>query len=628
MKIKTIRIEGMHNVLQKTYTLSDLTYLHGPNGVGKSTVMQAIQLALLGYIPGTSKASKDAIFKHSNGHVLAVTLLIDDDGEDITISRVWSGTKSNINSSIEITPAGYDIHNIISELELPIFNFNEFMNMTANKLKDWFIEFLPSSELVIDWKSVLTTDAIKSGFDVPTTFIDDTVSNIKDLEQSGSDEIRAVNEQFKAALSFKKKELERAKSTIQSLIFYDDVDTSMTESEIDTQIKIYTDIKASRDKAIRDKAANERIVAELKSYDKYNSESYESDPEYLQACKDYTEVSDKILESQNNIIKYQSEITELDSQLSALFTHRAEIQADSKAKQSIIDSDGICPFTQTKCESIQPIISEYAEAIRMNTIEIESIHDQIKTINERKESIQAEINELNSTISTIAASRSKYIDIQKNVQSAYITKSELSKKIVIVPDIEDDDRDFDALIEDLQNIKIKLAANKRYNELIDTLTANKFSIEQEVGVYKSWINLTGVNGLQNVGEDIGPFKILQDEMNKYIQNIFSDSVTAKFNLENKANSFSFGITRGSDYIPYNLLSSGEKCLYTLALMISLTTLSDSKLKIVMVDDLLDHLDDVNIVKLFDSLKNIQDVQMIFAGVKDIEGDFVLDIDTK
>jgi ATPase involved in DNA repair len=58
MKLSSIRIQGMHNVVDKTYKLNNMNYFVGPNGAGKSTIMQAIQLALLGYIPGTDKRNQ------------------------------------------------------------------------------------------------------------------------------------------------------------------------------------------------------------------------------------------------------------------------------------------------------------------------------------------------------------------------------------------------------------------------------------------------------------------------------------------------------------------------------------------------------------------------------------------
>ena len=59
MEVKSVTIEGMHNATRKHYDLGSLSYLYGKNGSGKTTVMQAVQLALLGYIPGTNKRTSD-----------------------------------------------------------------------------------------------------------------------------------------------------------------------------------------------------------------------------------------------------------------------------------------------------------------------------------------------------------------------------------------------------------------------------------------------------------------------------------------------------------------------------------------------------------------------------------------
>ena len=67
-------------------------------------------------------------------------------------------------------------------------------------------------------------------------------------------------------------------------------------------------------------------------------------------------------------------------------------------------------------------------------------------------------------------------------------------------------------------------------------------------------------------------------------------IRANFNVSTKANSFSFGLIRNDVYIPYDLLSSGEKCLYSLALMICIVNNSKSPLKLMLCDDMFDHLD--------------------------------------
>ena len=64
MKLKSVDIWNMHSVKNKHIELADKNILVGKNGSGKSTVLNAIQLALLGYIPGTNKQNRD-IFNHA-----------------------------------------------------------------------------------------------------------------------------------------------------------------------------------------------------------------------------------------------------------------------------------------------------------------------------------------------------------------------------------------------------------------------------------------------------------------------------------------------------------------------------------------------------------------------------------
>ena len=64
-KVKSITINGIHKIDHARYEFDQNTYICGPNGVGKSTILTAIQLALLGKIPG-QPATNAAIFRHAN----------------------------------------------------------------------------------------------------------------------------------------------------------------------------------------------------------------------------------------------------------------------------------------------------------------------------------------------------------------------------------------------------------------------------------------------------------------------------------------------------------------------------------------------------------------------------------
>ena len=98
--------------------------------------------------------------------------------------------------------------------------------------------------------------------------------------------------------------------------------------------------------------------------------------------------------------------------------------------------------------------------------------------------------------------------------------------------------------------------------------------------------------------------------------MFNADTKAKFNLVSKANSFSFGLEREEKYIEFDYLSSGERCLFTLALIMCILDKSKSQIRTLIIDDILDHLDSSNANSLFESLKQVKDIQFILAGVKE------------
>jgi recombinational DNA repair ATPase RecF len=153
-----------------------------------------------------------------------------------------------------------------------------------------------------------------------------------------------------------------------------------------------------------------------------------------------------------------------------------------------------------------------------------------------------------------------------------------------------------------------------FNELSDKLTSEKFELENDIKCLNDWVKLTGANGLQN-RLIAAPFSQLKDDMTDYLTKFFKDDVAAAFNVSEKNNSFSFGITRDSKYVEYASLSSGEKCLFTLAMMNCLLKCSGCDLQVIIVDDLLDHLDGDNATQLFDLISSQHGVQYILAGVQ-------------
>ena len=150
---------------------------------------------------------------------------------------------------------------------------------------------------------------------------------------------------------------------------------------------------------------------------------------------------------------------------------------------------------------------------------------------------------------------------------------------------------------------------------MNVLNAEKSKIELRIELLKAWIDLTSVNKMQ-AEMSTSAFRIFAEYINNYSSQMFADDSKFEFYLENKANTFTFGLNRNNKFIPYDLLSSGEKCRLVLALLTCVVKQVESPLKLIMIDDMLDHLDDVNMKTMIDVAKMEPEVQYIFAGVKD------------
>lgn len=590
MKIKSVYIDGLHNAINKTYQFNDMVYLFGHNGAGKSTVLQAIQFALLGYIPGTAKNSKEALLRHSpTGEINVKLTLIDDTNTEILVRRKIN----KAGNTLSTFPENYDLTPIISGIELPIFNFNEFVSQTANKLKEYFIKnILPTTNGVLDWESILSDSISDCNFGDRDEILKYGISLISGIDESEEllNQVIQANAKFKEEQSFNKSEIQRLQNTIDSLIYYDDYVGPTNLDDLTSQI---TALSILRDQWISYNSAmdaTKSVQAELMSLEEHivvmgGQEAYDlCNQELHKLHQRYTEISDQLSNK-------QSELT--------------QIRTKDQVAESIIKSDGICPYTKESCKSI----SNKIEDLRNESVRYKGT---CVTLTNEIDTLSGELNDINLQIRKCESKISDFMKSWDRVTSLRKMTSDLPTK----PDTDKSIYELNSEIDELCKNKSKLESNIRYNDTIDNITKLKYDAELHNTALSCWVKKTDTNGLQTMLMQ-KPFEHLAALMTTYIQQMYGNSnIKAHFNVSTKANSFSFGLIRKDVYIPYDMLSSGEKCLYNLALMICIIHNNNSPLKVLLCDDMFDHLDSATIENTFSTLKGITDTQFIFAGVKD------------
>ena len=590
MKLKSIYIDGLHNAKNKTYALSDLVYLYGRNGAGKSTVLQAIQLTLLGYIPGTAKNSREALLRHSPNGVITVRLEICDvEGcrENVYVERIIGKNGSKVN----MLPSNFDLNSAVKDLELPIFNFNEFVGQTANKLKEYFIKhILPTTDGQLDWRQILTESILECNFQDRAAIIDYGMKIVADLEGDVLDQVVLANTKFKEEQSFNKSELQRLQNTIDSLIYYDDYVGPTNVDEINAKILALSSL---RDQLL-----------------KYNSALFAVQSQKLELIELEAHLkdiggNDGYTTATAALATIKAEQDAINHKISDMRAELIECSAAKSMSDDILSSHGNCPFTKSTCGSLLGMRADLEQKLEATKAKEIAISEEIHALND-------DLNEHRAHISRLEIAIADY----QNTTAKIATLTRTMSGTPVKPNTDRDLNDIDIELAQLNQSLMKIHANIKYNETIDTLTAQKYDLELQGQALAAWVKKTDTNGLQTTLMS-APFDALSNTMTGYIQQMYGNTaLKAHFNVSTKANSFSFGLIRDGIYIPYDLLSSGEKCLYTLALMICIVNNSGSPLKLLLCDDMFDHLDAVAVEGIFAALKQVQDVQFIFAGVKE------------
>lgn len=585
MQLKSVTITNMHNIYgSKVYNFGNINYLHGPNGAGKSTILQAIQFALLGYIPGTNKKLSD-IFTHCNSNYMNVQLDIEDEGKTVQVIRKLRNQGNTVKQELIISPE-MDISELIKNVELPIFNFTEFINMTPNKLKDWFLKFLPTQDKDMQVNKLLNSvelpepvESIKQNtiIEIEQYCTNSTINCIED--------INTLNKFIKELISTTKAKHSMLTDTLKSLVYYNDFDSTVTLEQLQNKKTTLQNTIQTYKAATIVQERNNGVYAQIRSLGKL-CDSLEDDPNYTDCIAKIEELSnqkDKLCEEQRIIYEEVNKEHTLQASL-----------------RNILECN-ICPYTMDACDTLNKYKEECQIKYDASIATYENLNNRNTQIAGQLQSVLEQLHTLNTTCESI---RKEYATLYR-LQSMILPAENLNTI------------DIDVLEAQLKHVEeeiIKHAANDRYTQLYDKLFTEKCELDIKLLYLKEFEKLTGVNGVQTEFAKL-PFKELSNRMTNMLSDILVTPITATFVVDAKSNGFSFGITREEQYIPYNLLSSGEKCIYAFALLCAVVSMDTSNLKVLIMDDMLDHLDSIYISKLFEYMGNVQNsVQMIIAGV--------------
>lgn len=587
MKLKSVDIWNMHSIKHKHIDLESKNILIGKNGSGKSTVLNAIQLALLGYIPGINKQNKD-IFNHACASPMKVMVTFDN---GYYICRTYTKQKSTVKCDVDVFPAELDMKSIVSNLELPIFNFNEFMSLSPNMLKDRLMELIPKQNTDLSIKDAINDDLNQLSAETRNLMTTEILSSSDNTDILS--EIKKLHKYTKDIISFKQSEIKRLTSSIESSVQYKDIDSSYNLDDVVSKINYYKQLKSDAAEICRCSEIIQAIETQLSDIS-------------IVAPKESALNDDRYVEWKFERTCYLNQENSLKENLSKEAEKIVELRYKKRNLENNLNTSNICPILQDACDRLE--MNKHDITAQLDAVESELAAAQLTHAD-----ITKDIDRLNSKIEDL----SKNID---NLTANYNTKRvltdqlESAKQKLLGTNAQTDlDADFiNSELDNLDNTRIKLLANLEYDRMMSKVVKDKSQAELDLSILKNIADKLGPNGLQ-ASVAAAPFESAKQ--------LISDKLkacgllgNAYFIADGGNNSFDFGLDKDGVFISYKALSSGEKCLYMLAFMSALLSMNECEIKLLLLDDVFDHLDADHTKIALNYISNDDTAQYILAGV--------------
>lgn len=583
---------------------SNVIYLNGPNGSGKSTIIEGIQLALLGYIPGHSKKLQDIFRFSSNNHIMEVSVSYEVNGSEFNVKRRYENTGGKISCIID----KFDIDDVLSSfdpnIELPVFNFKEFLQLSSNKQKQWLLDFIQNSDekYNIDWETEIEDAIFKNNLIPDEGLVNELISEFDN--EIDPDLLKSYNLEIKDRISEEKSIQSSSEKTLQetelSLLEYPSntvTDTSSISDKLYCLTEKLSKLKYSKKILEENYHINEKL------------KGYKDLPYKMTSDETYIETSKEIKDILKSLYDKKERLEEINNQINSL-------------KHNLLSSDygDKCPIIHEPCEQL----CKYRATVEEENIKLQRT---VANLEIEKSKLLEEISSLKDSLND----KNKQLE---NISNRYLERDSLLKSLILLDENVDQvsiDRDLSELEKEVSELQSTLNLAIEYRSLLELskkMETQKLQSKIRLDILKVVDKLTGPNGLQS--------KLGSSSMVKFISNLSTDSKILYdgseiyIDIENtKSNSFDFGIIKDSNKISFETLSSGEKCIYMIILLSNILKIS-STTKVLLVDDVFDHLDDENIKRIFDYTRNNKDIQYIFAGYQTIAKDeslnkYVIDV---
>ena len=316
-----------------------VTVITGENFSGKTAIKNALELALLGYVPGLGKTNKST-FELSNGEPMGVELSVDG---KLAISRLWKEVQKKGGNSIAHTETvNLEVPPVMLELG------SVFDKPKAERLK-YFFNLAKVEEL--SWEKV--TAAIKAvQVDEPTETTEKAITSV--IAKMNTAKGENIQERLQDALGIIKDQTKTVSAEVKDLEGFVRTQTRQTDIELQAPVN----------------NARAKVQEARKAYDvaKTNVQLHENLLQDLQAKRDkLAHLGEPRVAAESPEPELQSETIEDDGQLEKIESDIKQFEAQIETAKANCDT-ALFRGAQQRVTALSSIYasqhSEVAELIR------------------------------------------------------------------------------------------------------------------------------------------------------------------------------------------------------------------------------------------------------------------------
>lgn len=632
----------------KTIDLSKPIVITGKNGVGKSSILESLIFAILGYIPGCDKKTSDMmkISKYQNG--FSVKLYTDNGIIKRSLnSKKSSGSEELYFSESKESKLSGKNKDIIDKLGIntTFFDINNFLSLNSNDKSKLIYSLISTGKydkhyLSSKLDSIIPENILnelmyayqdKYSFEENLNKLLDYVSNNKNILSNDIKEIKAIIFQLTSLKCDTEidinnnidNEIEKKQSEIYKL--RNDIDNIKKETLKKSEIlNKYNNLK------------NKIEVNKDKKKDLYSEkEKLQKNIFKLQDFKFDNEINTKLTELNNTLksleltgIEIKNKKTNIENKIKTNNDLIKTINERNKLKKCIIDENIYCNNMEGFNSSINALNDElksfsniYNDILNKYNLARKDYHEIGKTKNSLLETMSDQENKIKENNIELSNIKERINNIDKEILNIDKLTSELEayehalKLFNNSGNIDLLEKMLSLSEKDLIDLKQKWKQQLDIKQNMILLEKNE-SIREDKEIkleyYKSLEKLLKQEKFNLINSGIKPFIHLMDQL---LLEIGINNKTVF--IKNEKNKVDFGFIMNSKEISFEALSTGESLIFLIALMAAIYQSNDSYFKLLALDnlELLDHDNLTFIFKNIDKLNKYFD-NIILIGVLD------------